>query len=367
MGVVGNRAGTPERPSVTIGSPVFTKEGADMRPWNRYLAAMAALLILTLTACAGDDDSADDTSHESSADQAAPDQPAPNQPDAEQTGEDASDGGGAAAADGDDGIALDAGTALSANNVRSDLTGARVIRDATIDIHVAEFEPAWDRLRRIAGDVGGYVADASTDIAAAAVGAVPDDGVCPEGDCNDGYAVGSATLRVPSARFDEAMDRVIALGEPISQAVQGTDVSEEFVDLEARLRHWKRVEVFTLGLMDDAKDIADSLAIQQRLDTVQLTIEQIEGRLRFLDARTTFSTITVGLTEAPVVPPAPVETPEPAPITEAFQQAVDMITAVLAFMIVALAFIVPFGVIGAIGLLGYRLVRRNRPRQVEET
>ena len=353
---------------MTIGSPVVTKEGTDMRPWNRYLAALAALLILTLTACAGDDDSADDTSHESSADQPAPDQTDTGPTDTGQTGEDASDeSGAAAAADGDDGIALDAGTALSADNVRTDLTGARVIRDATIDIHVAEFDPAWDRLRRIAGDVGGYVADASTDIEAAAVGAPPDDGACPEGDCDDGYAVGSATLRVPSARFDEAMDRVIALGEPISQAVQGTDVSEEFVDLEARLRHWKRVEVFTLGLMDDAKDIDDSLAVQQRLDTVQLTIEQIEGRLRFLDARTSFSTITVGLTEAPVVPPAPVETPEPAPITEAFQQAVDMIIAVLAFMIVALAFVVPFGVIGAIGFLGYRLVRRNRPRQVEET
>jgi predicted component of type VI protein secretion system len=75
-------------------------------------------------------------------------------------------------------------------------------------------------------------------------------------------------------------------------------VSDEYVDLEARLRHNQAQERFYLSLLDRAEDVDDAIAVQQQVAGIQQTIEQIEGRLRFLDERTSYSRLTVELFEA---------------------------------------------------------------------
>ncbi len=228
---------------------------------------------------------------------------------------------------------------------------AHIIRDASLDVRVEDFDSAWVAVRRTATSVGGYLSDASTEY---------------EEIDGERYANGWATLHIPSQHFDAVLDDLTGLGERISQSISGEDVTEEYVDLEARLAHWKRAEVFTLGLMDQAETVEESLAIRERLDEIQLTVEQIEGRLRYLDSRVSFSTITVGITEVPVaVAPAPPV--EPSPITEAFQQAIEVLLAAVSFMIVAAAFTVPFAVVAALAYGVWRIVRKVRtPRPAAE-
>ncbi len=227
----------------------------------------------------------------------------------------------------------------------------RIIRDAGLQVRVDQgsFQQRWRELRLIAADLGGYVSDAST-------------GVFEEGD--DEFAFGTATVRVPAGRFDEAIDAFGALGEQVSFTMNTQDVSEEFVDLESRLRHWKATESFLLGLMEEAATIEEALRLQDELGEVQLTIEQIEGRLRYLESRTELSAVTVTLTEAPAELPPPEEPKEPSELAEALDSARQVIMGIFSFLIVAAAAVVPVALFALFAFGIWRLGRRiARPKE----
>jgi hypothetical protein len=227
---------------------------------------------------------------------------------------------------------------------------SRLIREATLQIRIdpGSFDEQWESIRHIAAQLGGYVGDATTGI--------------DERD-DDRYAFGTATVRVPSDRFDDALDRFTGLGERLGQTMSGTDVTEEYVDLEARLRHWRSVEEFTLGLLEQATTIDEAILVQQRLNDIQLTVEQLEGRIRFLDSRTEMATVSVSITEAPgdvvsVVEPEP----EPGPIAEAVDQAVEVLLGTVGFLIVAAAFLLPLSLVALALALVWRATRRAGAR-----
>lgn len=160
--------------------------------------------------------------------------------------------------------------------------GDRIVRDGTMRVRVEEdtFDSAFDRLVRLADRFGGTVlaSDAST--------------------ADDGSTSGTVTVRVPAEDFDALLVAVGGVGEVERRSITSEDVSDEYVDLEARLRHNQAQERFYLSLLDRAKDVDDAIAVQQRVEGIQQTIERIEGRLRFLDERTSFSRLTVELFEA---------------------------------------------------------------------
>jgi len=160
--------------------------------------------------------------------------------------------------------------------------GDRIVRDGTMRVRVEEdtFDGAFDRLVEVADRFGGTVlaSDAST--------------------ADDGSTSGTVTVRVPAEDFDDLLVAVGRVGEVEQRSVTSEDVSDEYVDLEARLRHNQAQERFYLSLLDRAEDVDDAIAVQQRVEGIQQTIEQIEGRLRFLDERTSFSRLTVELFEA---------------------------------------------------------------------
>ncbi|MGH9167980.1 MAG: DUF4349 domain-containing protein [Acidimicrobiia bacterium] len=226
--------------------------------------------------------------------------------------------------------------------------GVRVIRDARLELRVEEgsFEKQWEHLRTIAADLGGYLSDANV-------------GVEERGE--DRYALGTATLRIPADRFEDALARFGALGERISLNVTSQDVSEEYVDLEARLRHWTAMEAFHLELLDRAATVEEALKVQAQLQQIQLTIEQLEGRIRYLDSRTTFATISVFITEVPG--PVVVEAlSEQSELAQAFDQAGRVLMATFGFLIVAAAAVFPLALLGGVAYLLWRLGRRLAPR-----
>ena len=226
---------------------------------------------------------------------------------------------------------------------------AKVIRDGRIDIRIeaGQFDVRGAELRSIAADLGGYVASGESHI---------------EEYDEDRYAVGWFTLRVPSDRFEDAVARVEGLGERVSSSISSQEVTEEYVDLEGRLNYWKQQEAFYSKLLNEAQSIEDLVAVQTQMQDVLLNIEQIEGRLRYLDGRTSFATLTVGMTEVPdLIAPPPVEpTTEPGPIERAFDQAGEVLLATVAFLIVASAVVIPLGILA---LIAWLIVRLFAPRR----
>jgi hypothetical protein len=104
-----------------------------------------------------------------------------------------------------------------------------------------------------------------------------------------------------------------------------------------------------LGLFDEAATVADTIRIQNELSGIQLQIEEIEGRLRYLRDQTSLSTISVTLAEEGVAAPGAFD--------RAWERAVDGFLSVLAALVVGLGFVLPFVAIGLAGLLVYRRVR----------
>jgi hypothetical protein len=232
--------------------------------------------------------------------------------------------------------------------------GLKVIRDGRVELRVelGTFGQISSQLRSIAQDLGGYITSGETYL--------------QEIDDVD-YTVGWLTMRIPEDRFDDALDRVDGLGERLSLSVSSQDVTEEYVDLEGRLRYWKTQEEFYTRLMSEATKIDDLVTIQTRMQDVLLSIEQIEGRLRYLDSRTSFSTLTVGLTEVPGS--TPVEDPDdPGVLEEALDQAGEVLLATIGGLIVGAAFALPFILLALVGLglwMAVRSIRRRKPDPTE--
>lgn len=110
------------------------------------------------------------------------------------------------------------------------------------------------------------------------------------------------TLRVPPAQFASTVDRIRGTGKRVvSEKTTGQDVTEEYIDLEGRLRSKVALEAQFLEIMKGAKTIAEALEVQRQVSEVRTEIEQLEGRRRFLDHQSSLSTISVTLQ-----PPQPV-------------------------------------------------------------
>lgn len=116
-------------------------------------------------------------------------------------------------------------------------------------------------------------------------------------------------LRVPADRFNEALRQLRGLdAEVVSSNVDGKDVTDQFVDLKARLAAKQSEEQRYLALLARADKIDDVLKIDQALGSVRTQIEQLTGQINSIAQRTKLSTITVSIT-----PVGPIVTPDPKP------------------------------------------------------
>ena len=157
----------------------------------------------------------------------------------------------------------------------------KIVRRAELSIEATDPPAAQRNAIDVAEKLGGFVV--SSDVHRS--GDVGADGE---------YVTVSLVLRVPAARFVAALDELRTVGTHVSQEkVTGQDVTEEYVDVEARIRTQKALEAQLLEIMKDAKTVKDALEVQKQLAEVRGEIERVEGRRKLLDNQTSLATITV--------------------------------------------------------------------------
>ena len=105
----------------------------------------------------------------------------------------------------------------------------------------------------------------------------------------------TVVIRVPVQSFNEIVSQIKSVGEVRSESINGQDVTEEFVDLEAQLKNLRATETQFLEIMKRATQIQDILAVQRELMNVRSSIESMEGRMKYLSESADYSTITVYL------------------------------------------------------------------------
>src|SRR5262245_5284383 len=106
----------------------------------------------------------------------------------------------------------------------------------------------------------------------------------------------NVVVRVPAQNFQATIDEIRAVGGRIlHEKSSGQDVTEEYIDLEARIRTKKALEAQFLEIMKQARKISDAMEVQTQLADVRTEIEQLEGRRRFLENQSALSTINITL------------------------------------------------------------------------
>jgi hypothetical protein len=104
------------------------------------------------------------------------------------------------------------------------------------------------------------------------------------------------SIRVPAARFDEAMDRLSGLATEVTNRNESAeDVTEEYVDLEARLESLEAARQRLLEIMNEARTTEDLLQAEQQLTQREAEIESIKGRMQYLSESAKLASIWVEL------------------------------------------------------------------------
>ena len=159
----------------------------------------------------------------------------------------------------------------------------RIIKTGEVSVEVADVPAAVGRIRAFVLELGGYVGGSQA---------------------GSGDQGATLTLRVPAARFDEALGRLRDLdGEVVAEATRESDVTRQIIDLGARIANLEASEASYRVLLERAERIEDVLAVQSRLDGVRGEIEQLEAQLQEIEGDADLSTLTVSLipTSEPVV------------------------------------------------------------------
>ncbi|HEY6458982.1 MAG TPA: DUF4349 domain-containing protein [Polyangiaceae bacterium] len=161
----------------------------------------------------------------------------------------------------------DAAKAVAATKAVSDAphSAAMLIYTATLSMSVYQVGPQLDAVEKVARDLGGYLS-AREDA--------------------------SITIRVPRDRFDETLARIEKLGEVTHRDIKAQDVTDQYVDLQARLKNAYAIRDKLTELLSRAA-VKDAIEIEKELGRVTEDIERMEGKMKLLRDQIAFSTVTV--------------------------------------------------------------------------
>jgi len=203
--------------------------------------------------------------------------------------------------------------------------GSMLVRTGQASLQVDSLEIGIARVRDVARRTGAVIANTSM-----------------EGGKQQTRAA-SLELRIPSERFDEAVNGLAPIGKVESVNVTVQDVGEEYVDVQARVANARRLEQRLVELLAHRTGkLSDVLTVERELARVREQIERYEGRMRYLRTRASISTLSIGIHE-----PYPIVADHPGarPIRDAFVQAWRNLVGVTAGLIAALGIVIPLGIL----------------------
>lgn len=161
-----------------------------------------------------------------------------------------------------------------------------VIYQADLQLRVKKFEQTLQNIEEQVLKYGGYISESN----------VSKNGV--------EQVSGQITVRIPEKNFQAFLhDAEGQAAEVLQRNITGTDVTEEYVDLDSRLKSKKVVEERLTSFMQSAQKTEDLLKISADLAAVQEEIETIQGRIKYLENQTSLSTIHISLYENKVIVP----------------------------------------------------------------
>jgi hypothetical protein len=193
----------------------------------------------------------------------------------------------------------------------------KIIYDGEIDLIVKDVEPVAKKVVAIIQEARGYIAE--------------------QGLTGSPGSQRSTRwkLRIPVEQFDTVVEKVVALGELERNTRTSQDVTEQYYDIEARIKNKKAEEKSLTKILDERTGkLEDILKIEGELSRVRGEIEQLEGKIRVLENLSSLATLTVAVREREKFePPPPTVADFPTQVSRTWERSVhalvDMCKAVI--------------------------------------
>ncbi|NOS83844.1 MAG: DUF4349 domain-containing protein [Ignavibacteria bacterium] len=218
-----------------------------------------------------------------------------------------------------------------------------IIRTGTMSIENDSFDETELKVKEIAKNLGGFITNSTAQVN------------------QSGKKQGTLTIRVQADKYDALLAELAKTGKVMSQNITGRDVTEEYVDAEARLKTQRELETRLLQLLaEKTANLTAVVEVEQKLANVRENIEKTEGRMRMLKDQASFSTITLSIYE-----PAILNTSSGGffyELERGFEKGLTGFTSVISGLITFIVALSP--ILAILGLIVYVVVRVIRKKKV---
>ncbi|OWY19470.1 DUF4349 domain-containing protein [Sphingobacteriales bacterium UPWRP_1] len=157
------------------------------------------------------------------------------------------------------------------------LTASKIIKNASIKMQVEKYAPGLNQVKQIVNRQGGVIS--------------------AENEYNSPYRLeNNMVIRIPAQRFDTLVTELLAIAIYVeNKQITSEDVTEQYVDIEARMNAKKQVEARYLDILKKAGKIDEILSVERQLGIIREEIDAAQGKLKYFDSRVQYSTINLNL------------------------------------------------------------------------
>jgi hypothetical protein len=232
----------------------------------------------------------------------------------------------------------------------------KIIYDAQIDLVVDSVDPVIKKVSRLVQDSEGFIAEQNVSGSPGSLRSM------------------HWRIRVPVDKFESLVDSILPLGELERNNRTSQDVTEQYYDIEARIKN-KKVEEQTISkLLERTGKLEDVLKVEMELSRVRGEIEQFEGKVRVLESLSSLATLTLNVREREkYAPPPPVAADFPTQVARTWNASLlSLVNLGKALALWAVSWVLWIPILLIFGLLAWIVVRwllrvliRNLPRLIE--
>jgi hypothetical protein len=167
------------------------------------------------------------------------------------------------------------------------LANRKLIRNATVELEIASFDNAVQKITALANDEHGYVATTDSEKQA------------------NGKLRGQVVVKVLPENLDRFLQKIRSLGELKNQTLGTEDVTKAYFDTDARLKNAHVMEQRLIEMLKTKTGkVSDLLQVEKELGRVREEIEKMQGELKYWDSQVQFATVTISLAEKDMEEPA---------------------------------------------------------------
>jgi Domain of unknown function (DUF4349) len=159
-----------------------------------------------------------------------------------------------------------------------------IIKNGSLSIEIDKYDDAEGKINDIVKKYNGFIANSKSTTN------------------SSGNKSGTITVKVPADKYDALISDVTKIGKVMNQNIQANDVTEEYVDLESRLKTQKELEQRLIKLLNEkATRLTEVIEVEEKLASVRQKIESFEGKMKLIKSQSDMSTLTISVYEPSMI------------------------------------------------------------------